>query len=304
MIITDGFETIILKYICPGVGVILANAVFSSPVKSLSDALREGNLGDLNPTPWAFMTGNCIGWVAFSFLTSDIFVLSANAPGVVLSVWLNVGAAKLQYHEKYEAATSILLSNENSGLEDNILDSNLLGDDLQKDIILTNESRIIQHNLNSLTSHEIILLSIIATWILVLTTISFIPFSHEEKILIIGITVNINLVVFFGAPLSSIYTVITTKNSSSIHRPLMITNTFNAIFWLLYGLAIMNLFIIIPNFIGFVFGIIQILLSLWYPKYDVALDIDNAIMRTTHYDDNLKSSDASTVTSSSESYML
>jgi len=57
MIGKDEFETIVLQYICPGAGVILANAVFSSPVKSLTNALREGTLGELNPTPWAFMTG-------------------------------------------------------------------------------------------------------------------------------------------------------------------------------------------------------------------------------------------------------
>ena len=39
-----------------------------APVKAVQDAVKRGHLGDLNPTPWAFMTGNCLGWVAYSFL--------------------------------------------------------------------------------------------------------------------------------------------------------------------------------------------------------------------------------------------
>lgn len=292
---SDTLEAVILSYICPGAGVILSNAVFSSPVNSLKKALREGSLGDLNPTPWAFMTGNCVGWVAYSFLTLDIFVFSANAPGIVLSLWLNFGAIKLQYREKYEVA-SILSSNKSSEMNGDALDSNLLGDDPETDII---DIEKIQQNLQSLTSQEVITISVVSFWILVLTTISFVPMSHDNKLLTIGIIVNINLVVFFGAPLSSIYTVITTKNSSSIHRLLMITNTFNAVFWTIYGLAIMNPIIILPNVIGVVFGVIQMFLSCLYPQH---LNIDEAIMRTTHIDDNMKS-DASAVTHSSESFM-
>ena len=68
---------------------------------------EDGSLGNLNPTPWAFMTGNsdricivfsitwsisnflikimtgnCIGWIAYSYITLDLFVFFANAPGV------------------------------------------------------------------------------------------------------------------------------------------------------------------------------------------------------------------------------
>lgn len=30
--------------------------------------MKQGSLGDLNPTPWAVMTGNCTGWIVYSFL--------------------------------------------------------------------------------------------------------------------------------------------------------------------------------------------------------------------------------------------
>lgn len=39
-----------------------------APIRAVKEAIDRGYLGDLNPTPWAFMLGNCTGWVAYSFL--------------------------------------------------------------------------------------------------------------------------------------------------------------------------------------------------------------------------------------------
>ena len=88
---------IILEYVCPALGVLIGNAMFSAPYRSLRDAIEEGQLGDLNPTPWAFMMGNCAGWVTYSILRQNLFIFFGNAPGFCLSLWLNLGAAKLQY---------------------------------------------------------------------------------------------------------------------------------------------------------------------------------------------------------------
>merc|ERR1719410_532410 len=129
-------------------------------------------------------------------------------------------------------------------------------------------------------------ISIVSFWILVLTTVSFVPMGHDSKLLTIGVIVNINLIVFFAAPLSTIYTVITTKNSSSIHRLLMVTNTFNTVFWTIYGLVLMDPIILLPNAIGLMFGVIQIFLACWYPQH---LDIDETIMRTNHFDKTVQS---------------
>ena len=43
------------------------------------------------------MTGNCLGWVVYGYYTNDPFVVAGNVPGLILSLWLNTGAAKLQY---------------------------------------------------------------------------------------------------------------------------------------------------------------------------------------------------------------
>jgi len=90
-------QKIIFEIIFPALGIIIGNCMFSAPYKDLRAAVKRGFLGDLNPTPWAFMLGNCCGWVTYSILVNDVWIFLGNAPGLCLSIWLNMGATKLQY---------------------------------------------------------------------------------------------------------------------------------------------------------------------------------------------------------------
>jgi uncharacterized protein with PQ loop repeat len=83
---------------------------------------------------------------------------------------------------------------------------------------------------------------------------------------VVGIVVNLNLVFFYGAPLSTIWTVLAQKNTDSIHIPTMVTNTMNGTFWLAYGLAVKDYFIFVPNGLGTILGGIQILLLILFPR--------------------------------------
>jgi len=263
-------KEIVLIYVCPSIGVIIANLLFFAPVHSLRSSLKKGFIGDLNPVPWGFMIGNCAGWLGYSYLTLDLFLFFANAPGFLLSLWLNFGAIKLQYIDNYEESASAYIDdweNDENGSSRSFLDEPLDLPDMGK-----------QKHLPSLTKHEIIAISVSTFWLLVFTLVAFIPFLSDRKEFIIGVIVNLNLVIFYGAPLSTIYTVITEKNSSSIHVRLMITSLLNSIFWTVYGLAILDIFIIVPNSMGCLFGAIQVLLLKLYPKQ---LNISVALRRAT-----------------------
>ena len=71
---------------------------------------------------------------------------------------------------------------------------------------------------------------------------------------------------FYGAPLSTIYTVLKTRDSSSIHRRTMLMNTSNAVFWAAFGVGIRDWIVIIPGSIGAVLGLIQIFLRFVIPN--------------------------------------
>ena len=65
-------------------------------------------------------------------------------------------------------------------------------------------------------------LAVVTAWIAVISILSFLELNVEQWKLVIGIVVNINLLFFYGAPLSRIVTVMKTRDSSSIHRMTMI----------------------------------------------------------------------------------
>lgn len=244
---------ILADYVAPSIGCVLSTLTFSAPIKSLLSAIKSGNLGILNPTPWAFMLGNTIGWLAYSFITLDLFVFFANAPGLLISIWLNTGAMKLQYYEELVRRSSSSSS-----------ESSIDGDN---DAISVQTTKIgcFQH----LSSHELLVLQIVIVWVIILSTTSLIPVSKEEMKSIVGVAVNINLMVFYAAPLSTISTIIRTKNSASIHFGTMAMNTTNAFFWCIYSLAIQDYYILIPNGLGFMFGLIQVVLYQCYPRSEV-----------------------------------
>lgn len=73
-------------------------------------------------------------------------------------------------------------------------------------------------------------------------------------------------IVTFGAPLSTIKTILQEKNAASILAPLTITQLINSGLWVAYGLFIKDALVYGPNLAGVGFGAIQLLLKIVYPS--------------------------------------
>lgn len=80
-----------------------------------------------------------------------------------------------------------------------------------------------------------------------------------------GFAGNIIALVYYGAPLSSMYDVIRTRNSASILLPLTLMNTANAALWTTYGFAVADPYIWVPNGIGLALSVAQIVLRAVFP---------------------------------------
>jgi len=160
---------------------------------------------------------------------------------------------KLQYYEEIIKYSSIETTNiERNDSSDNEEDDNV---------------NICHRSPPSFSLHERKLLAIVIIWITILSTISLMStISKEESKFIVGVAVNINLIFFYAAPLSTIMSVFKTKSSDSIHFWTMIMNTMNAFFWCVYSLAIQDYYILLPNSLGFFFGLIQMGLYICYPR--------------------------------------
>lgn len=266
-------QLIVLNYVCPSLGTIMATVMFAAPINSLKEAMQRGFLGHLNPLPWIFMTGNCIGWIGYSFLIHDYFVLASNAPGLFISVWLNFGAVKLQYNERQMFSDPELeMTKETSSSS-----SFEIGSESIHDAADDESSSDTDEKMASTTSQEKLFLLTVILWVFVFSIVAFAPLSPEPQKLIVGVVVNLNLMFFYGAPLSTIATVVRTRNSSPIHFSTMVLNLTNTSFWLAYGFAIKDHFILIPNGVGLLLGIIQGLLCLIFPRLET-----HAVLDSTH----------------------
>lgn len=287
---------IILEYVCPLIGTFIALFMFMAPVSDVRTAVTNGTLGSLNPTPWAVMTGNCIGWVTYSYLINSLWVFVSNAAGFMISIWLNMAAVKLQYSDRMakelrSSFVRLLDDNRKSfrGLdrrEDIIIVRNL--SDNSKEVVTTSSTppppllptpshtfanlrnialEVTTQKIEAPAPHEKVVIGFIFTWLLVISLLFFIPkVNQAQYTLVIGIVANINTCFFYGAPLSTIVTVLKTHDSCSIHRRTMITNTANAVFWTAFGIGIMDWIIVIPNGLGSVLGFIQVFLCLIIPN--------------------------------------
>ena len=275
-------------------GTILANVMFSAPFRDVKKAVERGHLGDLNPTPWAFMLGNCCGWITYAILIQNMWLFFANAPGFVLSVWLNMGAAKLQYEgfravemRKYLATyleqssrPALPMPIGHSGEAEETQQEEANGP-LQK---VTDSGKVVWEVTAQLKQapapHENITIAMVLIWLANISLISFADFSQATNELIIGCVVNLNLVFFYGAPLSTILTVLRTRSSLSIHIMTMATNTANGAFWTAYGLAVLDPFIYVPNGLGAALGVVQIFLVLTFPRIPLE-EVDNLAAGST-----------------------
>ncbi|KAL9182061.1 hypothetical protein ACHAXT_012404 [Thalassiosira profunda] len=238
---------IVLQYVMPALGMVTANLMFSAPLKDAPAGREPGHAGQFEPNAvayntslmhpttcqmlQAFMTGNCLGWVTYSYLIQNQFVFWANAPGLIISVWLNLCGAKLQYSDRISASMRSSFVN--------LLDRNrrsfalapgerrVLGGDLNKE-----EEEDTGGIQNGLSSGVQTFANLRKTALEITIQKTEAPAPHEKGggvrrhilggghiavqlpqisidmwQMVIGIVVNVNLLFFYGAPLSTIVTV-------------------------------------------------------------------------------------------------
>jgi solute carrier family 50 protein (sugar transporter) len=147
-------------------------------------------------------------------------------------------------------------------------------------------------DLPSFTPHEKWVMRVVFTWILVLSYVCFSPMNITQQTYTVGFVVNLNLVVFYGAPLSTITKVLKTRSSRSIHRRTMFMGLLNSFFWMCYGIALKDIVIFFPNFSGFVLSIVQIALCVMYKRdVDPILIEQQETLTSQQLDDDETSSD-------------
>ncbi|XP_020171507.1 bidirectional sugar transporter SWEET13 [Aegilops tauschii subsp. strangulata] len=112
------------------------------------------------------------------------------------------------------------------------------------------------------TAKIVVLLNIAGFGLIFLLTLF--AFHGETRVVSLGwICVGFSVCVFV-APLSIIGRVIKTKSVEYMPFTLSLTLTLSAIVWFLYGLLIKDKYVALPNILGFTFGVIQMVLYVFY----------------------------------------
>mmetsp|Transcript_16121 Transcript_16121/g.21077 ORF Transcript_16121/g.21077 Transcript_16121/m.21077 type:complete len:314 (-) Transcript_16121:565-1506(-) len=295
------FANIVLDIICPSVGVILANCLFAAPVVDLRRALAAGSLGDLNPFPWSVQSGNCLGWIIYGFYQhpKDPFLIAANIPGFLTSIWLNLGAAKLQYLQELEeqaereqlaaaeAAEAALSQHNGPTTRTSAADAddshasennNYSYSSIMALLHVNSDYECFAASRFALVQQERSFFAVLIFWALIVIWVAF--FDPKHASMIVGLLVNVNLVFFYGAPLLTIQKVILTNNSISIHRPTMYMNWACSSFWTLYGVTQLDPIIMFPNAIGLSLGMAQGVLAATYPVHSAAPERRQSLLET------------------------
>lgn len=287
MLSSNGARAFIFTDLLPSFGCFLSFILYAALFDAARERMIKGSLRSLNPTPWAFLLGNCIGWVVYGTLTSDLYCYASSGPGIVLSCWLNLVASKLIYQEhvtsklraamctKIDAASQgkrtdkiaiISIKNNHgslsSGISSDVNDSAIL-DQLYWDQMIDKVTFE-----KPPMAHDTLVICTVTFWVVLVAIITFIPMTREDRIFFVGLVVNINLVLFYVGPLSKAYVVVATSDSSSINRPTMIVNIVSSIIWTAYGVGRNDLFMSVPNGIGALLGFFQLTLCAFFPRLD------------------------------------
>ena len=98
------------------------------------------------------------------------------------------------------------------------------------------------------------------------TGLVFAQVSAAARATLVGYFASAIFVVLAASPLSTIRTVLSTRDSASIYTPLTLAQCANTLLWTVYGVAAAkDVFVYGPNGIGLCLGLVQLLLKLVFP---------------------------------------
>lgn len=105
-----GAWEVVVNYVAPVVGVVVANVMFSSPLAAVLHVRRTQELGDLNPLPYPVIFVNCISWLVYALLTNDWFLYFGNLPGMLLGIFFVLTTVRLASPQVRRAMETLQLA--------------------------------------------------------------------------------------------------------------------------------------------------------------------------------------------------
>ncbi|KAF6244012.1 hypothetical protein COO60DRAFT_1631461 [Scenedesmus sp. NREL 46B-D3] len=242
---------ILLKHVCPGLGVGIAFLLFSSPLKAVLEVNKKKSLGqtafvllsaigllhalcekraqqwrapagrlnqqvELNVLPFIAMAANCFAWIIYAYVGLDWYIYFGNIPGLMFGMFYVLTCYKYSKEQAQDALRNIFLA------------------------------------------------ACLLFFVIGLVSLAAKLDTPGVKTLW-GSTCVAILAVYYAAPLTSLARVVAQRDSSSLHWPLCCMNVINGTLWFAYGMALRDWFVGAPNGVGAAFNIVCVVFCFAFP---------------------------------------
>ena len=236
----EGVCTVFLGIVFPVVGgftstflgTFVSKNTGLAPFPAVLKASRTGTLNSLNILPYSILFINSFSWILYSFVVLNYYIFFSNIVNFGACLFYVLTCFPLETAARQKLTIRVLVS--------------------------------------------------LAMCVMILSAVCFITFADNEavKSQLSGWTAVVMLLIFYASPLSTLKTVISSKCSDSIHFFLAVASFMNGksftlnpgFLWTMYGIFVENPFIIYPNLLGTLTGVVQIALCFVFPKTTKADD--------------------------------
>jgi len=188
--------------LAPKVGIVTSTLLYFTSAPAVLTAIKNEDMGDLNPLPLAIMSVVSVAWLAYGLSVRDKYVTLSNIAGAVGSIGYVVGILPL-------------LAKDQAQLR------------LTQCVVLVGAA------------------ATLCLW----TCLGLSGASSAKISATLGAFASGLFVILTASPLSTIKTVVSTKNSASILGPFTGGQVANTFLWSAYGLAIKDCFVWGPNMV-------------------------------------------------------
>jgi solute carrier family 50 (sugar transporter) len=224
------WNSFLLHHAVPCLGVLLALAIYVSPLPAIRAAIKANSLSTLSPSPFPLIVANCLIWIYYGLLIRDIWVFGSNYFGVLLGLYYVLVSYRLGSDAIRRKLTFSLLFWFAFATTGAVISF----------IFIPNYSQAYGS----------------------LTDVS----PYLEPKFILGVFTLIILSAFYASPLTTLYKVVATRNAIHFSKGLAITSFCNSVTWTVYGLYLGDLFIWLPNAVGIVLSSTQIICIIVFPR--------------------------------------
>ncbi|XP_059074811.1 bidirectional sugar transporter SWEET3b-like [Cryptomeria japonica] len=120
-------------------------------------------------------------------------------------------------------------------------------------------------------------IAMMVSFVMVVAVTIYAMHTHSVRQLLVGTLGVILSIVMYASPLSVVGAVIKTKSVKYIPFLVSLFSTLNALVWSAYSVMAKNIFIAVPNGIGFLLGIAQLVVYFIYRSSEPVLPVSTEL---------------------------